>query len=185
MEIDQLGSGLRVIIQCEATGMDNFMAFASWYSFHKNLPDASVEIACARPDEIRFDVFPWAYRLRVPVFYHRKNEMPSYDETTKPLLLASRYIMCLEPLDATMMKVFEGQMVVNADHHCFSAKNSNPAVFCSLSDGCGSFVPDKWIHKGGHPFGKADLFGRGELTVNEKRVFSVWKKLCPLYDNIV
>lgn len=63
---------------------------------------------------------------------------------------------------------------------CVDAKDSpNPIV--SLEKGCGRFVTTKWIDRKGCPFGKANRFYTDTLTVNEKRILNLWKKLAPLY----
>ena len=178
-----LGDGLTVLINCEATGADNFLAFASWYSLRMNLPDADGVIACRRPDEVTMDVFPWVYRLNLPFFYYRKS-LP-ISETGKIVLMMSPDVLCLSPLnDLILRAVNSGDHFFDVANFCLSAKNPSHAVFCSVSEGCGAFVPAKWIDKGGHPFGKADFYSKGYLTVNEKKVFSIWKRLCPLFDNV-
>jgi hypothetical protein len=184
MRITPLGSGLTVLIKCEATGADNFLAFAAWYSLSKNLPDAEVVIACRRPEDMEMDVFPWVYRIRVPFFYYRK----SLDacKAKNPIFLISSDVMCLGLLDDVILdSLNSGVTTLDVESFCKPAKSSDHATFCSVKGGCGAFVHTNWIHKGGHPFGKVDLYSKGMLTVNEKRIFSLWKKLCPLYDNIV
>ncbi len=182
--IRKLGRGLTVLVTCEATGADNFLAFSAWYSLTKNLPDAKVVLACRRPRVPVMDVFPWAYRVGVPFFYHSKSD--ATENMGGPVFVIPADTVCLEPLGGAVLDaVNSGERVVDGGVFCLPAKNQDPVTFCSLRGGCGTFVPSEWIDKGGHPFRRADLYGKGDLTVNEKRVFSVWKKLCPLYDNIV
>lgn len=185
IRISKLGRGLTVLISCEATGADNFLAFASWYSLTKNLPDAQIVIACRRPLHPSMDVFPWVYRLQVPFFYHQK-DCPDIKVGDSPILMIPADTMCLQPLDDDLlMRLSRSDLIVDGHDLCLPAKTFDPVVFCSLRDGCGLFVPSKWLHKGGHPFRRTDLYEKGTLTLNEKRVFSLWKKLCPLYDTIV
>lgn len=177
MQVDFLGNGLTVVIQCEANGADNFLAFASWYSLTKNLPDAEVIIVCQRPTEIEMDVFPWVYRVKVPFFYYQKT-FPVF-KTKNKVLTITPDIMCLGSLD----KMTIDKINANEDF-VVKATNPEPAIFCSLKDGCGSFVPANWIHKRGHPFDKADVYLKGISTINEKKVFLIWKKLCPMYNGL-
>lgn len=64
---------------------------------------------------------------------------------------------------------------------CVDAQ-SPPNSLVSFNKGCGRFVTAKWIDKNkGCPFGKASRFQTDSLTVNEKRILDLWKKLAPLY----
>lgn len=184
--IDKFGMGLSVLILCEATGGDNFMSCAAWYSLWKSLPDAKVAVACRRPESMRYEVLRWAYRFHVPVFYYTEDPVRTALDRglAEPLLVLRSDVMCLSPLDDSQIGMLS-EGITNGETLCLAAKNASASPFCSLSGGCGAFVPSRWIDKDGHPFGKVDLLGRGDLTVNEKRIFSLWRKLCPLYDTIV
>lgn len=64
---------------------------------------------------------------------------------------------------------------------CVDAQ-SHPNPLVSFNKGLGRFVTAKWIDKNkGCPFGKANRFQTDSLTVNEKRILNLWKKLAPLY----
>lgn len=189
MPIDNLGDGLSVVIACEATGLDNFLAFASWYSFSKNLPDARVAVACRRPDSPRFDAFRWVRKVGVPFFYHKTQKDPVGEATARghashPVLRVPPDVMCLAPFGDGEVDLFLGRGVVDGGAVAGAAAGEVSAL-CSVRGGCGSFVPAAWIDNGGHPFGKADRFFKGQLTLNERRIFSLWKKSCPLYDHVV
>lgn len=173
-KIDPYGNGMTVLIDCEATGKDNFLAFASWYSLFKNLPDAKIIIACQRPRMLEKDVFTWVRRINVSFFYYRKK--PDAQIVIPP------DILCLGPLNEEILKdVNEGK---NIERFIIAAKSQDHAVFCSIKEGCGSFVPDGWIHKEYPPFDKFDILSKGELTTNEKKVFKLWEKLCPLFNAV-
>jgi len=59
---------------------------------------------------------------------------------------------------------------------------SSPNPLVTFEKSCGRFVTSKWIDKNkGCPFGKANRFQTDSLTVNEKRILDLWKKLTPLY----
>tara|TARA_Y100000034_G_scaffold117749_1_gene157565 strand:- start:14526 stop:15227 length:702 start_codon:yes stop_codon:yes gene_type:complete len=64
---------------------------------------------------------------------------------------------------------------------CVDAQ-SHPNPLVTFEKGCGRFVTARWIDKNkGCPFGKAGRFQKDSLTVNEKRIIDLWKKLAPLY----
>lgn len=169
--IDPLGDGLRVVIRCESTSLHSFLSFAAWYSFAKNMPDAHVLLSCCRPSEPRVDAFRWAYRLGVPVFY-RSN--PGFEIAPD--------VMCLGPLDdASLHAISAGKTVGEI---AIPAKSDAIACLCSLSGGVGTFLPSRWEGRGGHPFGRSDHYARGPLTVNEVKIFSLWRRMCSLYESV-
>lgn len=82
-----LGENLNVLILTEPT--HDWLAFSSWYSITKNLPEAKIAVICVRNLEVGFQYFQWMKRLRVP---HRFiNPADQKIETTlNALLLANQ-----------------------------------------------------------------------------------------------
>jgi|688.fasta_scaffold08426_11 hypothetical protein len=62
--ISETGRNLSVLIISE-TGLD-WQTFATWYSFYKNLPEATVALFCNRNSDFTFVYFQWAKRLKIP-----------------------------------------------------------------------------------------------------------------------
>jgi len=65
--INKYGRNLNILIVTEVG--EDWRAYASWYSIYKNLPEAHVRIACIRNKEMPFQLFQWAKRLKIPLFY--------------------------------------------------------------------------------------------------------------------
>lgn len=65
--ITETGGGLTVVVM--TTPEQDWQAFATWYSFHKNLPDARSLLVCLRNGKTPFALYQWAKRLKVPVLY--------------------------------------------------------------------------------------------------------------------
>jgi len=68
--VTETGKGLSILIATEV-GQD-WQTFACWYSFYKNLPLAKVVVSSLRNNEAPFQLFQWAKRLKVPLFYYEK-----------------------------------------------------------------------------------------------------------------
>lgn len=129
------------------------MAFASWYSFRKILPDveACVDVSLKRP------IFRW-----VPVLSSRFRVAREGDFVVPPTVVAARD--------------FEGDWSVS------SSKSEIQTCLVDYSEGCGNFVVDKWINSNRHPFHNAmKRFGAENMTVNEVAVFRVWESCEALY----
>ena len=66
--IGETGKNLSVLIVTEPD--KNWETFETWYSIFKNLPDARVAIGCQRTPSIPFQLFQWARRLKLNLFFH-------------------------------------------------------------------------------------------------------------------
>jgi hypothetical protein len=62
--MNSLGENLNVLILTEPT--QDWLAFSSWYSINKNLPEAKVAVVCVRNLEVGFQYFQWMKRMRIP-----------------------------------------------------------------------------------------------------------------------
>lgn len=69
--VNRYGKNLNILIVTEV-GRD-WRAYASWYSFYHNVPEAKVHIACLRNKNAPFQLFQWAKRLKVPLFYSNED----------------------------------------------------------------------------------------------------------------
>ncbi len=193
-DIDPFGHGLSVLIACESNGINNFLAFSCYYSLQKNLPDAKMAIACTRPTDPQVLPFSWVHRLGIPFFYRSHNSFAAKIAHRRgllspPILVLPSEIVCLRSMSPNVLASLSEQSkpYTTEDKITLPAKSPEPAVFCSLESGCGHFHPSRWIDMPGHPFSDEylSLLSRGDLTVNESRVFALWKDMCPLYDTIL
>jgi hypothetical protein len=129
------------------------MAFASWYSFRKALPDSSVAV------RVRLDrpIFRWVGRLSS---FCRG---PSEGDMVVPPTVAA-------------VREFLGDWSVS------SVKSAAQTCLVDYSEGCGNFVVGDWINTNRHPFHKAKLrFGTSGMTVNELAVLRLWEGCEGLY----
>jgi len=70
MKVTATGDRLNILITCAYLPHHDWMAFASWYSIYRNLPDAEVAILCARGMQSDRIPFNWPYRCDIRYFQH-------------------------------------------------------------------------------------------------------------------
>jgi hypothetical protein len=185
-EINQYGDGLTVLITSSNKPGCDWMCFTSWYSVRQSLPDARVVVACERGN---YEMLKWCPRQKVPYFFHSTSQDPRLialerSLAREPILIMSPETTVHEPLSEDLMSHVKEHGTVWIDAWCLDAKSPDISAFCTIREGCGSFVPSRWIDMGGNPLGYAGRFLKGELTANERRVFTLWQKAAPLYDSI-
>lgn len=146
---------LKITICCDCNFCHEWMAFASYYSIKKRIPDCevSLQLRLTKP------IFRWADRLRVKII---KNSSSSFK--IPPTVMAVRD--------------FSGDLKIS------SSKSNIQTTFVDYSEGCGNFVVDKWINTSKVPFFKATRrFGDSNLTINEMAILTVWEQCHHVYQS--
>lgn len=142
-----MGDFSRVVLKCECIPCHDWMAFASWYSFRKFIPDVSFCVSV----RIKSPIFRWVTRLSS--ICRRINPE---DIVLSPTVIAVRE--------------FDGDWTVSP------SKSQDQTCLVDYSGGCGNFVVDDWINKNQCPFGRVvKRFGNGSMTVNEAAVLKSWE----------
>ncbi len=162
---DATGNGLNILISCEMVPHHDWMTFASWYSIHKNLPDAQVSISCLRKP-ISKKIFNWPVKCHVP-FSQYSGEIKIPENT----LVLTPDIMAVSYYDLDTM----GPITAKSDENC---------TFVSYREGCGKFVCDEWINTLKNPFGISNLLYSEDLRLNEYRILKMWGKCYKTYNAI-
>jgi hypothetical protein len=191
--ISATGKGLSVLITCDYCPHHSWMTFASWYSFYKMLPDASVTIFCNRTN-IEGQMFDWARTLQVPLRLHapktKKQQVQLAMQTIKtPLLAVEPDVMLIREFRETtenikhsnsdkLWFINEWQDNPTQNDWCLDVKDEQLATFISYSQGWGKFVTARWINKSSSPF--RYRFGKFGMTSNEMRVEKLWQQLAGL-----
>ena len=146
-----------IAIVCECVPCNDWMAFASWYSMRKRLPDCSacLELKLTKP------MFSWANRAGIKITRN------------------SDAILRLAPT-VLAVRDFSGDLTVS------SSKSSNQTMFVDYADGVGDFVVEKWIDTTKVPFDRAiRRFGSyRDLTINEVAVLEFWERCHEMYRSI-
>ncbi len=208
MDIDNAistGDGVSVLICCDYTPQHHWMAFAAWYSVYQNMPDAEVGIMCNRIEMGR-KCFHWAPRCNVKFDLHRplpwteQIKQAIDNEFLKPPVIAIKpYVMAIRPFDDVWREYLslniDATDLITAQTNSFSvdcvpldiclkAKEETPATFVTYQEGWGKFVTAKWIDKAACPFLKTNLFRKGELTINEKKIAELWERMARVYQAV-
>jgi len=157
--MENTGSGLSIVVECEYLKHHHWMTYASWYSLTKNLPDANVLIYCKRSRETE-PLFQWAVKLRAFFSYNPPKQCD-----------------LVIPCDVMAVRSWHGEKIINA-------KSKETTTFVSYKDGCGDFVLSDWIHKEEAPFFEVDTLKSVDMTVNEFKVFDLWKKMLLVYREV-
>jgi len=220
--ITETGNNLSVVIVTEV-GKD-WQTYATWYSFHKNLPQANVSIVAHRNSTTPFQMFQFARRLRLPLVFDRAmshvvlvNLLDATRTAVKAFAMRDRILvvepltMAIDPLSPDLLEMLnedntlleaEGVLymhdadideLLNAtmlyeqspfEHQplCVEAKETEDLTsLVSYRKGCG-----KWIDTSkGCPFSNAAGLATATMTVNEKRIIELWKKMCSLYSTLI
>lgn len=148
-------SDLSIAIKCECNSCHDWMAFASWYSIKKRLPEATVYL------KLKLDkpLFRWANRFGIKILRN-----PPSSLTIESSVMATRD--------------FCGSFEVS------SSKSDNQTMFVDYKDGCGNFNLSEWINKEQAPFYRALFrFGTHNLTVNEMAILTFWEQCHHVYQS--
>lgn len=179
--ITETGKNLSVLISTEV-GKD-WETFATWYSVHKNLPDAKIVIACQRNDQVLFQLYQWAQRLRVPLFYYNPGttaleEAKRRDLVKDNMLMMFPLTLVTHSFDKKTLELLNAQR----EPVFVEAKESDElCCLVSYKKGCG-----KWLDTlKGCPFSSAAGLATIAMTANENRIIELWKKMCSLYKALI
>lgn len=151
-----MNNDLSIAIQCECNPCCDWMAFASWYSIKKMIPECVVSIETS----LKLPIFKWANKFGVKILKSSGAEFK---------------------IPATVMAVRD----FSGDFRISSSKSNDQTAFVDYKDGCGNFVVDEWINTSKVPFDHAfRRFGAyNNLTVNEMAVLNFWEKCHLLYQS--
>lgn len=157
--ISSTGKGLFVCLNCEHSFIHNWMAFASWFSFNKNLPDAEFHINfISKLSNIQ--LFLWVNKCSITI---HKNDFPDNFLKITPTTMAIRE--------------YQGNLGPTF------AKDNKYSSLVDYSNGVGDFVEQDWINKLDIPFDKIKQFTNNKyMGTNEIRIFDLWKRCNNLYN---
>lgn len=202
-KITSTGDGMSVLIVCDYSPHHDWMAFASWYSFSKMLPDAQVGILCNRKP-FDWQMFSWARKCRVKMRIHApmtKDEQVRFSIDNKfldtPLIVVEPEVVMLRGFTDEDVEFFQKNPLIKSNKVwvvsdpsaesvdsdlCCNVKEDKISTFASYPDGWGKFVTSSWINKASSPFQHS--FGRGGMTSNEVKVDKLWKQLSLLFQTV-
>lgn len=192
MTISSLGKNLNILIPCDYTFSHNWMSFFCWYSIYKNLPEASVVIACNRL-AMKQTLFLWTKRCQVNCLIHKRTDIhgqiglvasKGYNE---PILVVDPASVCIRDFEETNINYKNLSNIIFSNDHSdilSNCKDSTISLFTSYQQGWGTFVPSNWIDKERCPLISNLDFASSEMTVNESRIRNLWKSAKFLFNNV-
>ncbi len=138
---------------CEESKLHEWTSFAFWFSVTKNLPDYEFNLICKRGNR----QFLWPYRCNVKIL-RKKTQDGLY--FTHPLHMAVR-----NTKDLSIVK----------------PKSNEFGTFCDYGEGCGKFVVSQWINRDGGPLSCVRLVMNKDMSINESKIFDLWRNMFSLY----
>lgn len=150
--ISPTGKNLNILINCQYCRHHDWMAFVSWYSIYKNLPDSRVKL-CLKDKDLGEVLFAWPQKCDLEVI----KQIPDNYFIIEPHVMA--------------VSTYDPESIGPID-----AKKDEIATFVSYLNGCGKFVLSDWINSIRSPFVMADRFYSDNLTLNEYRILKIWEK---------
>lgn len=157
------GAGFKILIKCDYVPHHDWMAFASWYSIIKNMPEATVDIFCQRGNS-DYQLFNWARKQKVKFAIGNEFNTAGY--------------FCIDP------------QVIAVDYYQednlgpIDCKSDLNATFVSYYKSCGKFVSYQWLNTLKSPFSISDKFQTENMTLNENKILKMWKRCHQLYSAI-
>lgn len=192
MQISSLGRNLNILIPCDYKMDHNWMSFVCWYSISKNLPEASVGIACNRKT-MKQNLFLWTRRCGVDCFFHKDTDLNGQIEFAKknglkePVLVADVASLCIRDFEETKIDYSSLTGIILAEDHSdvlSDCKSLTTSLFASYRKGWGTFAYSKWIDTNGCPLISNLDFRSFDMTVNESRIRNLWNSAIYLYNNV-
>lgn len=187
----------------------NWQTFATWYSVFENIPDANVAIRCIRNKETPMELYQWAKRLNIPIACigrefqdNFSNRLSIARNVPVPCLVLTPLTMVLEKFKKPNESFIANEHVIFSNSvdefdnwlnaiqlegkgfndpentYCKEAKETKKATnLVSYKKGCG-----RWIDTlRGCPFSNAAGLATEDMTVNERRIIEMWKRMVNLY----
>lgn len=121
--VDPLGRGLTVLITSKSGPQSSWMAFATWYSVHKNLPLA--ETALSVPRSGAGDGHRWRHRCGIKTELHKDRGAANRlfgaaaFLTRQPVLAVEAGLVCVRAMADQTLKVINASVVASADGALF------------------------------------------------------------------
>lgn len=157
-----------VIIRTKYSPFYEWMAFSSWYSITKNLPDIPVVLWCYPYDKlVNYQLYLWTYKVNIKYHYSKNVNI------TKPSIILDPWIVMLRETEMDL----EDNLEIEDSGFCSKVNSEELTPFVSVKERCANFVMTEWIDRIECPFAFADRFINYSVTFNEMRVLKLWKQL--------
>ncbi len=173
-----------IVISTQQSSHNEWMAFACWYSIHYNLPNNKVAVAF--PRSFKHHQFTWLNKCHVPYIAYPSDA--TLEQAVDTLIL--NYI-----ISTPLIIIKDNQMVIREIKDSIEgitlAENLKSFALCSSENSasivdyteCSKFSIEDWKKtEQKHPFYKTSQLVDIKRTVNEQRVFKLWKQMGTTFD---
>ena len=161
--MSHFGKNLNFSITSKSTPLHDWLSFVCWYSISKNLPQSKVCIT-TKKEINNFNLFSWAYKLKVKVNY--KNEKEENDNIIK-----------IHPYTAAVR-------INNGFLGPTEAKDGEYSSLVSYERGFGKFNYKDWENNNNSPVKYISMFNALDMNINEKELLDLWSKASKIYLSI-
>lgn len=164
-----------MIITTKSTPHNEWLAFSSWYSIHRNSPTTKIGIIFPRKNKIY--QFTWLRKCQVPFIAYP--EEWSQEEAVN--------IITERNFKQKPIVISDNIMMIRSDGFNSEILPANSQEIASLVDisVMGKFNLSEWMEKEkGNPFHKASQLFNKNRTVNEQKVISLWRQMATTFDQL-
>lgn len=175
---------INFIITTQQSIHHEWMAFACWYSIHRNSPES--KIAVVFPRSLQQHQFIWLNKCHMPYLAYSVdasvgqaiNILIENKVIAPPIIIIKDHHMVIRELEDKITDI-----VTCEELSCHTKCSSEDAVAIVDYQECGKFILKEWLEKEQkHPFYQtAQLMARNR-TVNEQRVFQLWRQMATTFD---
>lgn len=199
--ISETGDNLNIVLIVDYLPHHHWMAFLSWYSFNKILPDAKFFVICNR-SLMSVGLFEWAKSCDLFFTILKKNSVENHVKylldkqlLNYPILTITPEILALRELDENYIKFFDAPRLISKkiqiinqldsygteENLYVDAKENKICPFVSYENGWGKFCLLEWENKNKYPFSPFLKYLRGDVSINEIRINELWNSVTPLF----
>ncbi len=176
-------SSVNIVITTQQSNHNEWMAFAAWYSVHHNMPDTKVAVIFPRA-HLRHH-FIWLNKCHIPYLTYgsditEKQAIANLDLSSNVLVMKD-HMMLVREADLSFISG-----IVYAEVSGLYTKASSDEVLPIIDyHECGNFNLAEWMDKQKkHPFFRTPQLVARNRTVNEQRVFQLWRQMGNTFDFI-
>lgn len=199
------GNELTILIYADYNIHQEWMAYASWYSAHRLLPDAEICISIPKPTSA---LFRWTAKAGIKQYRvheagpHSAMHAALASKISQPLLVIPAGAVAVRDLpdlncpfatsEGKEIWFLNGIADLNDDslkvisELCCSCTSYQNATFIQVKDTCGGYNEKTWLAKAkSSPFFNASRFKRNEMSPNEHAMINLWDRMKSSYSLLI
>lgn len=172
---------MSIVIATTQSTHNEWMAFACWYSVHRNLPESKVAVIF--PRAYKSHQFTWLNKCHIP--YLAYTAEGTIDDAVKTLVDNEIIATPVTILKDSMMIIRDNLELPTDGITHFLAPYASTTEPCAIVDfrKCSKFNLEEWNEsEQKHPFYRTKQLISRNRTGNEIKVFELWKQMGVTFD---